>query len=435
MRAAPLLALALVLAGCTGVGPGDEPARPRAAPEPGPGVLDPSYLEGDRLPAEPVPYGDIVDRALALKGSPRATVLVEGQSGAGQPILGVLLAQGEASGKPTVSFTGSQHGNEPSGTDAAILLAEYLAWGGDEAQAVLEDVNVYILVCANPDGRALDQRGNADEVDVNRDHMDLATGEARLLHAVYHRVDPVAIVDLHQFGSPLVDPPASPASSAVVFEVASVQNPLAHPGIVAASHELEAAVVQAVQGAFGASAASTYPPTDSSQDSSIHRNHYGMHNSLSLLFEARRGLPEYATEVRLHLVGAQAVLAAIAGDPQGAAAAKAEAENEGPSSLGPVDAYLAPPQEGLDALVALLRAHGLNATLSVDAVAGPAVHYGAGAAEPVRAAFPNGTLVVPTGQADWRTASEMFESSSAKDGHYTAGPRDAGLDVWRRLSP
>lgn len=432
---AVLLAAGLVaalLAGC--VAPlGEEPTRPRRAPSPGPGLLDAAWVEAN-LPTEPVPFDDLANRTAALRDSPRATVLVEGVSVQGRPLLGVFLAEGDPGGKPTVLFTGSQHGNEPSGSDAALLLASRLAWGGDEASALLERINVYVLMCANPDGRVLDQRGNADDVDINRDHMDLATPEARTLHAVIHRVDPAAVVDLHQFGSPPVDPPPTPLSSSIIFEVASVQNPLAHPGIVAAGHELESQVVQAIGAAFGAGSASTYPPTRSSQDSSIHRNHYGMHNSLSLLFEARVGLPTYGTEVALHLVGADAVLQAIASDPEGALAAKAEAEHEPLPAALPQRAYLAPPQAGLDALAQLLQAHGLNATLSAEAVQGPGVHYGA-SAELVRADFPEGTLVVSLQQADWRSAMEMFESSMAKDAHYSLGPRDQGLDVWRQVDP
>lgn len=428
MRLLPVLLAALLLAGCTSPAL-DEPRRPRATPEPGPGLLDEAWMDAN-LPAEPVPFDVLENRTVALKSSPRATVLVEGHSVEGRPLLGVFLARGEPGGKPTVAFTGSQHGNEPSGSDAALLLATYLAWGGEAVDELLDAVNVYVLVCANPDGRVLDQRQNAQDLDVNRDHMNLATPEARALHAVHHRVDPVVIVDLHQFGSPPVDPPPTPVSGAVIFEVASLQNPLGYPGIVAASHEVEAAVVQRVGDAFGPGSASTYPPTQSSQDSSIHRNHYGMHNALSLLFEARRGLAEYATEVRLHLVGAAAVLDAVRTDPQGALAAKAEAEHESSSLPLPLEGYVAPPQEGLENLVALLSAHGLNATLLADALAQPGVHYAAGA-EAVRSTFPAGSLLVPMAQPDWRTASEMFESSSVKDASYTAGPRDAGLDVWR----
>lgn len=433
VRHAPALALglaALLLAGCTSPAL-DEPARPRATPTPGPGILPAAWM-AEQLPAEPTPFSVLENRTIALKSSPRATVTVEGHSGEGRPLLGVFLAEGEPGGKPTVSFTGSQHGNEPSGSDAALLLATYLAWGDDAAKALLEAVNVYVLVCANPDGRERDQRGNAGDVDVNRDHMNLATPEARVLHAAFDRVDPVVTVDLHQFGSPPLDVPPTPVSSEVIFEVASVQNPLAYPGIVAASHDLEGAVVQAVSAAFGPGSASSYPPTQSSQDSSIHRNHYGMHNALSLLFEARRPLPEYATEVQLHLVGAEAVLAAVQADPQGPLAAQAEAEHEALPAALPVRGYAAPPQPGVEALVALMHRHGLNATFADAVVARPGVHYEAGP-DLLRTEFPAGTLLVSLAQPDWRSASEMFESSAAKDASYTQGPHDLGLDVWRWL--
>lgn len=429
---AGMLLAGMLLAGC--LAPAlDEPRRPRAARDAGPGPLPRAWVF-ESLPEAPVAFDELAERVAALKDSPRATVLVEGVSLQERPLLGVLLAEGAPEGKPTVFLTGSQHGNEPAGADAALLLATWLAWGGDEAKALLGELNVYLLVCANPDGRVLDQRGNAEGVDINRDHMDLASPEARTLHAVYTRVDPAVIVDLHQFGSPPLDAPPTPVSSSVLFEVASVQNPLAYPGIIAAGHELEGHVVDAVTSEFGPGSASSYPPTDSSQDSSIHRNHYGMHNSLSLLFEARRGLAGYAMEVKLHLVGALEVLDQVAQDPAAKLAAKAEAEREWQRAALPVRAYLAPPQAGLDHLAALLAAHALNASLSGEAFGTTGVHYGV-SAQPLRADFPEGTLVATLAQPDWRTAGEMFESSSRKDPHYTAGPRDAGLDVYRSVEP
>ena len=91
--------------------------------------------------------------------------------------------------RPAVVLVAGQHGDEPAGTEALIVIAQELAAG--RLDRVLDQVDVYLLPRANPDGAALGQRGAADGSDVNRDHLLLRTPEAQAMAQLVRDVAPV----------------------------------------------------------------------------------------------------------------------------------------------------------------------------------------------------------------------------------------------------
>ena len=101
-------------------------------------------------------------------------------------------------GKPTVLMIGQQHGNEPAGGEAALALAAELS-GGPSAQ-VLDQVNVLIVLRANPDGAYHFVRGLKNGGDVNRDHLLLGTPEGQTLARVFVQYQPDIVLDCHEFG-------------------------------------------------------------------------------------------------------------------------------------------------------------------------------------------------------------------------------------------
>ncbi|HLE46834.1 MAG TPA: M14 family zinc carboxypeptidase, partial [Candidatus Thermoplasmatota archaeon] len=138
-----------------------------------------------------------------------------GETLTGRAIFGLLMTDdGEFHPeRPSIMFTCSQHGNEPSGSEACLIFIEYFTHGTDKlAQDVRAKLNIVINPLANPDGKESNRRGNYDQVDINRDHMNLATLEGRAIHAAYNLFNPIIGLDLHEFGGagapPPVDPPA-----------------------------------------------------------------------------------------------------------------------------------------------------------------------------------------------------------------------------------
>jgi hypothetical protein len=100
-------------------------------------------------------------------------------------------------GRPTVLLVGQQHGNEPAGSEALLVVAQELAHGRYEP--LLERINVIVLPRANPDGAQDDRRETANGIDPNRDHLLLKTPEAQAQAALVRDWRPAVIVDAHEY--------------------------------------------------------------------------------------------------------------------------------------------------------------------------------------------------------------------------------------------
>lgn len=135
----------------------------------------------------------------------RAQLLSPGNSQSGQPIEALLLTRlGDAAGaalrsttRPTVMLIGQQHGDEPAGSEALLLLARQLARG--PLVPLLDRINVLIVPRANPDGAQAGRRATASGLDANRDHLLLRTPEAQAIAALMRDYEPMVVADAHEY--------------------------------------------------------------------------------------------------------------------------------------------------------------------------------------------------------------------------------------------
>jgi hypothetical protein len=99
-------------------------------------------------------------------------------------------------GRPLVLLVGQQHGDEPAGAEALLLVARALASG--DLAPLLDRIDVTVLPRANPDGAEWQRRVAANGMDINRDHLLLRTPEARALASLMRHRRPVVVVDVHE---------------------------------------------------------------------------------------------------------------------------------------------------------------------------------------------------------------------------------------------
>ncbi|TVT97526.1 hypothetical protein EJB05_57230 [Eragrostis curvula] len=82
---------------------------------------------------------------------------------------------GQKEAEPAFKFIGNVHGDEPVGREVLMLLANWLCDNylkDPLATLIVENVHLHILPTMNPDGFALRWRGNANNIDLNRDFPD-----------------------------------------------------------------------------------------------------------------------------------------------------------------------------------------------------------------------------------------------------------------------
>ena len=151
--------------------------------------------------------GWLREQAAAASRTPGvvATVLPIGQTQRGVALEALVLARSTrtdaatlaALGKPTVLLVSQQHGNEPAGSEALLVIARELAQG--TLQPLLEKINVVIVPRANPDGANTDLRATSSGLDMNRDHLLLNTPEAQALAKLQHSYQPTVVMDAHEY--------------------------------------------------------------------------------------------------------------------------------------------------------------------------------------------------------------------------------------------
>jgi len=142
-------------------------------------------------------HGELQERLAALHAKhPQDTALEEiGRSVEGRGIQQLTVGRGPRK----ILLWSQMHGDEPSATPALLDLADFLLANrtDPDAAAILERLTLIVVPMLNPDGAERYQRRNAQAIDVNRDALNLATPEGRLLKAVRDRHQPELGFNLH----------------------------------------------------------------------------------------------------------------------------------------------------------------------------------------------------------------------------------------------
>jgi len=266
-----------------------------------------------------------------------------GRSAESRPILLLVFAAGDAatgealqaSGRPTVLIVAQQHGNEPAGSEAALVLARRLASG--DLRPLLARINVLIVPHANPDGAEAFVRDTAAKIDMNRDHLLLRTPEARAIARVAREYRPDVVVDAHEFT--VLDRWVTKFGGAMRYDAlvqyAPVGN-LPEPIARAAERPFREAIVGALE-REGLVPHWYFTTEAGSADTTVSmggvqpdtwRNVGGLRNAVSVLLETRGvgiGRAHFKRRVRTHELTMEALLRAAAADPAGVSAVSRKA--------------------------------------------------------------------------------------------------------------
>jgi hypothetical protein len=171
-------------------------------------AIAPAALPAQQTPLERADHARLTSHAELVafvdsvaSGDPRITVRTLGHSLEGRRIPYLEISEGELGSargeKPIVLVFAQQHGNEPSGMEAALSLLRDVATGRHDD--LLRSLDLLLVPQVNPDGGERHLRQNAAGVDLNRSHLVLDGHEVRLLRELFHAWEPEVAVDVHEY--------------------------------------------------------------------------------------------------------------------------------------------------------------------------------------------------------------------------------------------
>ncbi len=258
------------------------------------------------------------------KRSERIAIEELGRSQQGLAIAAAVLSgkRGFSEELPTVMLLGLQHGNEPAGGEAALVLSQMLALDRTE---LLERVNVVILPRTNPDAAEKFGRESANGIDINRDHLLLRTPEARAIALAIQRFKPQVIADLHEFtvagrwiskfGAVMRDDALLQA--ATVGNLSAIVNTAQARYLLAAHNALEKAGHRMADYHTASTDPKDLVVSMGGVNADTGRNVAGLRNAISLLIETRGvgiGRAHFARRVHSHVLASMALIETAASE-------------------------------------------------------------------------------------------------------------------------
>ena len=122
-----------------------------------------------------------------------------GRSVEDRPLWAVRLRRPTVVGENAcvVLLIGQQHADEPAGGEALLELIGDVAL---DPTKLNPSVDLWIIPRINPDGAERSQRRNANDADLNRDHVVMLQPETKALYKLARQIQPHLAVDCHEFG-------------------------------------------------------------------------------------------------------------------------------------------------------------------------------------------------------------------------------------------
>ena len=140
-----------------------------------------------------------------VDSSPMVTMESIGTSVEGNSIPALFFSQdgnfaNQRDKKPLVLIFCQQHGNEPSSKEAAMIVARKLV---NEDSGLLNNLDLILVPQVNPDGSDAGIRRNANDMDLNRNHVMLSEPESNALHQLFLDWMPEVTLDVHEYNAVL----------------------------------------------------------------------------------------------------------------------------------------------------------------------------------------------------------------------------------------
>jgi len=104
---------------------------------------------------------------------------------------------GKDKSKIRILILAQQHGNEQSGKEGALLLAEEMV--KPENKYLFSKIDLAIVPQMNPDGSEVNKRRNGNEMDLNRNHLILTEPETKAIHSLFDKYLFDVTMDVHEF--------------------------------------------------------------------------------------------------------------------------------------------------------------------------------------------------------------------------------------------
>jgi hypothetical protein len=104
---------------------------------------------------------------------------------------------GKDKSKIKVLFFAQQHGNEQSGKEGALLLAQELL--KPENRYLFDKIDFVLIPQVNPDGSEANKRRNGNDMDLNRNHLILTEPETQALHRFFDTYLFEVNMDVHEY--------------------------------------------------------------------------------------------------------------------------------------------------------------------------------------------------------------------------------------------